>query len=123
MMGNRQELFKQETVKASNVGVTLARLVRYFAPYWYMVVFALTVMIISNWMTVTTPQLMGQATDCFLVQMGAQNASFGSFGQTQSENSESSCWLGTSDTSSLTLTQQIIYKAYMWNDFPAPTDA
>ena len=125
MMGNRQELFKQETVKASNVGGTLARLVRYFTPYWYMVLFALAVMITSTWMNVTTPQLIGQATDCFIVQMGGQNAAFGSFGQTQAENSASasSCWLGTTDTSTLTLTQKFIYKAYTWNDFPSPTNA
>ena len=57
MMGNRQELFKQETVKASNVGGTLARLSRYFAPYWYMVLLALAVIILSNWMNVITPIL------------------------------------------------------------------
>src|SRR5262245_46272261 len=112
MMGNRQELFKQETIKASNVGSTLARLVRYFSPYWYMVVFALVVMITSTWLNVTTPVLTGQATDCFIVPLGAQTSSFGDFGLAQSENSESACWLGTTDLSTLTLTERLIYKAY-----------
>ena len=131
MMGNRQELFKQETVKASNVGGTLARLSRYFAPYWYMVLLALAVIILSNWMNVTTPELTGQATDCFIVPMGGSAAAFGdpstgsgqSFGLAQSENSASACWLATTDPSSLSLTRQLIYKAYTWNNFPVPDAA
>jgi ATP-binding cassette subfamily B protein len=128
MMGNRQELFKQETVKASNVGGTLARLSRYFAPYWYMVLLALAVIILSNWMNVTTPELTGQATDCFIIPMAGSTTAFGdpstgsgqSFGLAQSENSASACWLATTDPSSLSLTRQLIYKAYTWNDFPVP---
>ena len=120
MMGNRTDLFKQETLKASNVGATLARLSRYFAPYWYMVALALAVMIVSTWMNVTTPVLTGQATDCFIVPLGGQTASFGDFGLTQSENSVSACWLETTDPSSLSFTEGLIYKAYTWNNFPAP---
>ena len=120
MMGNRTDLFKQETLKASNVGATLARLSRYFAPYWYMVALALAVMIVSTWMNVTTPVLTGQATDCFIVPLRGQTASFGDFGSVQSEKSESACWLETTDPSSLTFTEGLIYKAYTWNNFPAP---
>jgi len=123
MMGNRQELFKQETVKATNVGGTLARLTRYFAPYWYMVLFALAVMIASTWMNVTTPVLTGQATDCFIVQFGGVAALFSPEAGSPSKESESACWLGTTDTSSLTLTERLIYKAYTWNEYPAPVDA
>lgn len=123
MMGNRQELFKQETVIARNVRATLARLLRYFAPYWYMVVLALVVMIASTWMTVTTPQLTGQATDCFIVQAGGEAASFGPLAGSPVEESESACWLGTSDPSSLGLTERIIYNAYTWNGYPAPVNA
>lgn len=120
MMGNRQDLFKQETVVARNVRATLMRLLRYFAPYWYMVVFALAVMIASTWMTVTTPVLTGQATDCFIVPLGAQNASFGLEADSPAENSASACWLGTTDPSSLSFTEELIYKAYTWNNYPAP---
>jgi len=122
MMGNRQDLFKQETVKASNVRATLARLGRYFAPYWYMVFLALAVIIASTWMNVTTPELTGQATDCFIVPAGGQTASFQPLGLTQSEKpaSASACWLETTNPSSLTLTRQLILKAYTWNDFPIP---
>jgi ATP-binding cassette subfamily B protein len=120
MMGNRQELFKQETVIARNVRGTLVRLLRYFAPYWYMVVLALAVMITSTWMTVTTPQLTGQATDCFIVPLGTQTASFGLGTDSPAENSASACWLGTTDPSSLSFTEGLIYKAYTWNNYPAP---
>ncbi|MCC6500853.1 MAG: ABC transporter ATP-binding protein [Anaerolineales bacterium] len=81
-------------------------------------------------MTVTTPQLTGQATDCFLVQFGGQNASFGPLRQAQggaptaspAEASASACWLGATDSSSLTLTERIIYNVYTSNNYPAPTD-
>jgi ATP-binding cassette subfamily B protein len=122
MMGNRAELFKQETLKASNLSGTLTRLGGYFGRFWYMLLIVLALITISTWTQVITPELTGQATDCFLVPMGSQFASFGGFGSTQSENSASACWLGTTDPASLTLTRQIIHKAYTWNEYPAPLD-
>ncbi|MCC7187365.1 MAG: ABC transporter ATP-binding protein [Anaerolineales bacterium] len=122
-MGNRQELFKQETVVARNVRATLVRLLRYFAPYWYMVVLALAVMLTSAWMTVTTPQLTGQATDCFIVQLGGQNDSSALAAGSPAEASASACWLGATDPASLGLTERIIYNVYTSNDYPAPSAA
>src|SRR5215831_11508315 len=107
MMFNRGgELFKQETLKASNINNTLARLGGYFGKFWYMLLFVLVLISISTWTQVITPELTGQATDCFLVPLGNQAGSFGNFfGQTQSQNSASAsaCWLGTEDPSSLPL--------------------
>jgi ATP-binding cassette, subfamily B, multidrug efflux pump len=122
MMMNR-DLFKQETMKAGNLGGTLARLGEYFGKFWYMLLFVLVLISISTWTQVITPELTGQATDCFLVPLGNQSSSFGSFfGQSQSQNSESACWLGTSEPSTLSMAHRIIYKAYTWNNYPAPTN-
>ena len=121
MMGNRSELFKQETLKADNVSNTLARLGGYFGKFWYMIIFALLLVTLSTWTQVINPELIGQATDCFLVPMGSQFGSFGPQAAAQSENSASACWLGTTDPAALTFTRQLIHKAYTWNDYPVPT--
>src|SRR5829696_5727029 len=118
-MMNR-DLFKQETLKPKNLADTLARLGSYFGRFWYMILTVLVLITISTWTQVITPELTGQATDCFLVPLGNQFASFGPQAEAQSENSASACWLGTTDPSSLTWTRQLIHKAYTWNDYPAP---
>jgi hypothetical protein len=63
-------LLNQETIKPRNLGETLVRLGKYFGQYWYMIVLAVLFVVISTWTQVTTPELMGQATDCFLVPAG-----------------------------------------------------
>src|SRR6266498_3937977 len=121
MMMNR-DIFRQETIKPKNLSNTLARLGAYFGKFWYMLLIVLVLITISTWTQVITPELTGQATDCFLVPIGSQFASFGNFGQTQSTNSASACWLGTTDPSTLTTAHRLIYKAYTWNNYPAPTN-
>ena len=76
MMGNRGELFRQETIKPKNLSNTLARLGGYFGKFWYTLAIVLVLIVISTWTQVITPELTGQATDCFLVPMGTQFASF-----------------------------------------------
>src|SRR5260221_5104132 len=123
MMFNRGgDLFKQETLKASNINNALARLGGYFGRFWYMILVVLTLITISTWTQVITPELTGQATDCFLVPLGNQFASFGPQAQAQSANSASACWLGTTDPTSLTWTRQLIHKIYTWNNYPAPVN-
>src|SRR5947207_1913160 len=122
MMQNR-ELFRQETIKPKDLSNTLARLGVYFGKFWYMLLFVLVLITISTWTQVITPELTGQATDCFLVPLGSQSGSLGNFfGQTQSQNSSSACWLATNDASNLSIAHRLIYKAYTWNNYPAPTE-
>jgi|KBSSwiStaDraftv2_1062776.scaffolds.fasta_scaffold12074_4 ATP-binding cassette, subfamily B, multidrug efflux pump len=122
MMMNR-DIFRQETIKPKNLSNTLARLGGYFGKFWYMLLFVLVLIMITTWTQVITPELTGQATDCFLVPLGSQFASVGNFGQTtQSNNSASACWLGTTDPSTLTTAHRLIYNTYTWNNYPAPTD-
>jgi ATP-binding cassette subfamily B multidrug efflux pump len=121
-MMNR-DLFRQETLKPKNLGETLARLGSYFRRFWYMLLIVLVVIVVSTWTQVITPELMGQATDCFLVPLGSQSiASFGGEAAPQSGNSASACWLATEDPSSLSLARRLIYNAYTWNGFDTPAD-
>jgi ATP-binding cassette, subfamily B, multidrug efflux pump len=121
-MMNR-DLFRQETLKPKNLSNTLARLGSYFRRFWYMLLVVLLLIVVSTWTQVVTPELMGQATDCFLVPIGSQAAaSFGGEASTQAENSASACWLHTSDPSSLALSERLIYNAYTWNDFTPSAD-
>ena len=125
-MMNR-DLFKQETLKANNVGSTLARLGGYFRRFWHMLLIVLVLIFVATWTQVITPELIGQATDCFLVPLGAQTGSaFGFFeqgqGEAQTQDSASACWLGTSDPASLTLSRRLIYNAYTINNYPPPSN-
>jgi ATP-binding cassette subfamily B multidrug efflux pump len=121
-MMNR-DLFRQETLKPKNLGETLARLGSYFRRFWYMLLIVLVVIVVSTWTQVITPELMGQATDCFLVPLGSQSAaSFGGEAAPQTGNPASACWLATEDPSSLSLARRLIYNAYTWNGFDTPAD-
>ena len=120
-------MLNQETLKPRKLSETLARLGKYFVQYWYMIVLAVLFVVISTWTQVTTPELTGQATDCFLVPAGA--SAFGSFGSfapqpdSQSQAPASTCYLTTEDPSTLSFSRQIIYKAYTLGGFETPDPA
>ncbi|NOH00946.1 MAG: ABC transporter ATP-binding protein [Chloroflexi bacterium] len=90
-----------------------------------MILLAVGFVVVATWTQVTTPELMGQATDCFLVPTGASTEGFASFfpqagSQTQAS---SSCYLATDDTSSLSFTRRLIYNAYTLGGFDVPNPA
>jgi ATP-binding cassette subfamily B protein len=87
-----------------------------------MLLLVLALVTISTWTQVITPELTGQATDCFLVPLGNQFASFEPQAQAQSANSASACWLGATDSSTLSFAHRLIYKVYTWNNYPAPVN-
>ena len=119
-------LLNQETIKPRALSETLSRLGRYFIQYWYMIALAVAFVIVSTWTQVTTPELMGQATDCFLVPAGASALEgFGSFaaGEDSQAQTASSCYLATDDSSTLSPTRKIIYDAYTLGGFEAPDPA
>jgi len=131
MHGPMRGALKSDTLKPKNIAETLSRLGSYFGRFWYMILLAVVFVVIATWAQVTTPDLLGQATDCFLVPMSA-NSSFGSFlpstdtgttGQSSQETSNSNCWLATSDPSTLSTTHKLIYSAYTRGGFPAPEPA
>src|SRR3970040_3211868 len=71
MHGRAGGMLNQETMKPRNLSETLGRLGTYFGRFWYMIVLAVLFVVISTWTQVTSPELMGQATDCFLVPAGS----------------------------------------------------
>jgi ATP-binding cassette, subfamily B, multidrug efflux pump len=113
------EMLNRETIKPRNLSETLARLGRYFGQYWYMIALAVLFVIVSTWTQVTTPELTGQATDCFLVPAGASAfGGFGSFGaESGAQRAASTCYLTTDDPSSLTLSRRLIYNAFRLDGF------
>src|SRR5687767_1741236 len=121
MMGHGRfgDILNRETVKPRNLSQTLARLGRYFGRFWYMISLAIVFIIVSTWTQVTTPELTGQATDCFLVPLG--QSAFEQLAPSDEANAgamASSCWLGTTeDPSTLSYSRQIIYAAYHLNGY------
>jgi ATP-binding cassette subfamily B protein len=119
-------LLNQETIKPRNLSETLGRLGKYFIRFWYMIAIAVLFVIVSTWTQVTTPELTGQATDCFLVPAGASTlGGFASFAPEAGSQTAatSSCYLATDDPSTLTFSRQIIHKAYTLGGFKVPDPA
>src|SRR5688500_5744434 len=120
-------LLNQETIKPRDLSETLARLGKYFVQYWYMIALAVVFVVVSTWTQVTSPELMGQATDCFLVPAGASAfggfASFAPQADSQTAQTSSSCYLATDDPSTLSPTRKLIYDAYTLGGFETPDPA
>lgn len=115
----RMDLLKQETVKPTNVWNTLARFGKYFGRFWYVLLLAVVLIIVSTWTQVMSPRLTGQATDCFLVPNGANAfASFFGTDDSASSTSASACWL-MNDPAALSGAQKIIATLYRLNNFEA----
>ncbi|MDD2923056.1 MAG: ABC transporter ATP-binding protein [Anaerolineales bacterium] len=121
MHGRAGSMLNQETMKPRDLNETLGRLGAYFGRFWYMIVLAVTFIVVSTWAQVTSPELLGQATDCFLVPAGGS-----AFEQLAPKSDSakpivSSCWLSdTADISALSYSRQIIYKAYHLNGYKTP---
>ena len=116
MHGRAGGMLNQETLKPRNLGDTLVRLGTYFGQYWYMIVLAVLFVVISTWTQVTTPELTGQATDCFLVPAGA--SAFGGFAsQNSAQQASSTCYLATEDPSTLTISRRLIHGMYTLGGF------
>ncbi len=121
MFGGPTRMLEQDARKARSVQNTLGRLGSYFGRFWPMVVLAVLFVAIATWTQVTTPQMTGQATDCFLVPLGASSPLGSSFAgsATQAQNSEASCWL-VQDPATLSGTERIISGAYHLGGFTSP---
>ncbi|WKZ36592.1 MAG: ABC transporter ATP-binding protein [Anaerolineales bacterium] len=121
MHGRAGGLLNQETIKPRNLEETLGRLGKYFGSFWYMIVLAVFFVVISTWTQVTSPELLGQATDCFLVPAGNSAFAQPALPTDSGQQAVSSCWLGTSeDRSALSYSRQIIYSAYHLGGYTTP---
>jgi len=67
-------MLEQETSKPRSTWPTIRRLARYFAPFWLVLVGVLLLMILNAWTQVLTPELTGQAVDCYLTPAITQQA-------------------------------------------------
>jgi ATP-binding cassette subfamily B protein len=119
--GRFRDLLDQDAQKPRNVSETLARLLQYFGPFWYMISLAVVFVFIATWTQVTSPELTGQATDCFLVP-GGSGAAFAAPSATQTEATTSSCWL-VQDPTTLTGTHQIVAMLFRVGGYTPPTAA
>jgi ATP-binding cassette subfamily B protein len=92
--GRFGDLLNRETIKPRALSETLARLGGYFGRFWFMLLLAVLFVIAATWTQVTSPELMGQATDCFLIPSGSSTlGSFGPATAAQTQQAETSCWM------------------------------
>lgn len=81
MFGRHDSIFYQETRKAQSTLATIRQFAQYFKPYWYSLLLVLIFILISSWANIYTPELIGQAIDCYIFP--------------QSHQAESACWYTT----------------------------
>ncbi len=88
---------------------------------WINLLIALALVILATWAGVTTPDLTGQAVDCYLTSTAASQ--FSSLDPVAGAGTDpqpaSGCWLA-SDTETLTGTRRIVSSLYTLGDFPTP---
>ncbi|HMB21426.1 MAG TPA: ABC transporter ATP-binding protein, partial [Anaerolineales bacterium] len=118
MHGGPTHLLRQEVLKPRNLGETLGRLGSYFGRFWYMILVAVLFVVVATWTQVTTPELTGQATDCFLVPAG--QAALSQAGSGSGAAQPSSCWLTASDPGSLTFSRKLVYNAFHSGGYEVP---
>jgi ATP-binding cassette subfamily B multidrug efflux pump len=94
--GGPPGLLEAEARKPRSVRGTLARLSRYFAPYWPALLAVAALVIVSTWTQVLTPDLTGQVVDCYLTPAAAQ-ASPGFASAPGTAVAPSNCWYTTVD--------------------------
>ncbi len=67
MLGRQDWLFQQEARKPRAVGETLGRFWTYFRGYGHVLIAVAVLIVVSTFLQVSVPNLMGQAVDCYLV--------------------------------------------------------
>lgn len=71
-MDRDRRIFGQEASKPKNTWVTLKRFGRYFRPYWFALVIMAVLIVAGTYVQVLSPDLIGQAVDCYLTPAGSQ---------------------------------------------------
>jgi len=112
-----RHLLEQEILKPKRTGETLRRFGAYFKPYWFALVLAAVLVILSTWSQVTPPELTGQLVDCYLSP--AASLAVGGAGAGEQPEAGSNCWLAQGREPS-GVTQTIVKTALTAGGFPAP---
>jgi len=117
--GRGGNVLNQATLRPKNTGQTLGRLMKYFSPWWPMLIVALVSVVLSTWGQVTTPELTGQLVDCYLAPSAA--STFGNFPgiSALASSSATTCWLAPGVNSPGT-TDTLIKKAFTIGGFSGP---
>lgn len=92
MMGNRDFFYRQEAQKPAAVGATIARMWIHFRAYSHLLVMVGILIVVSTYIQVLIPDLLGQAVDCFLTP--ATVAAFAAANGTDASASAqaTNCW-------------------------------
>jgi ATP-binding cassette subfamily B protein len=119
--GRFGDILNQETLKPRSLSSTLRRLGAYFGRFWPSLILAFILVVTATWTQVTTPDLMGQATDCFLVSLGASQAQGApaEFLGSQAGDSASSCWI-VEEPASQDGARWVLASAYRMGGFVPP---
>ncbi len=99
MIGGHRGILDQETLKPRSVRATLGRFVHYFTPYWLALLVTILMLFANAWVQVITPELFGQAVDCYftpgIVNLGDEMVNGPDVPQEtlgEPTASESNCW-------------------------------
>src|SRR5690606_35420197 len=66
-----RRLMEGETSKPKNLGATLRRFGQYFRHYWHGALIALVLIVGAAWTQVRSPEIIGQAVDCYFAPRAA----------------------------------------------------
>ncbi len=71
-MDGGRRILEREALKPKNLSETMSRFARYFRKYWIGVVLAMVLIVLNTWTQVVSPELIGQAVDCYLFPTTAE---------------------------------------------------
>lgn len=96
MFGGPRAILEQEVRKPKRTSVTLLRLGGYFKKYALVLILTALLIILSTWAQVLAPELIGQATDCYITpavvsKLPAQGALGGGSGL-EGSAAQTNCW-------------------------------
>ncbi len=90
--GGPQMMLMQETSKPKNVSETLARFWGYFKYYKAPLFGVIALILISTYLQVLTPDLIGQAVDCFITPATQQALGNGAPAGALGRGAQTNCW-------------------------------
>src|SRR5437870_7481341 len=97
MGGGGQMFLNRESSKPASVGATLARFWSYFSNYRLILIVVGVLVVVSTYMQVLTPNLLGQAVDCYITPATRQafGGAGGSFPGAAQAGAATNCWYAT----------------------------
>src|SRR5436190_14617405 len=94
MGGRERMIFGVETSKPQNIAVTLARFWVYFKRFKLALLAVAVLILVGTYMQVLTPELIGQAVDCYITPatLKAFNAGSAAPAGSIGSGAQSNCW-------------------------------